>query len=419
MDNKMYFKRKIYDKLVEWKKNSDGKTALLIEGARRIGKSTIVELFAKNEYENYLIIDFNIAPNEIKDLFINERSDIDLILQKLQSFYGKVLPVRKSLIIFDEVQFCPEARSMIKYLVADGRYDYLETGSLISIKKNVENILIPSEERKINMYPLDFEEFLWTLNDNATIPFLRDCYINKKKVDIAHKRIMKDFRTYILVGGMPQAIAEYINTKSFDRVDEIKRNILSLYHDDINKHEHVIFDLDDGSELRYMDTRKFGKMYLIKKEDINKIGPLVKLGLEPWDDNLTSEYLLDKYKKKKLPIKSVLLDQNIIVGIGNIYADEILFLSKINPLKKCNLITKEEAENIIKYTKKVLEAAIEKGGTTIRTYSSVDGVHGLFQNELFVHGKDKNNCPICNTKIEKIKVGGRGTYYCPKCQTLQ
>ncbi|MBP8687957.1 MAG: DNA-formamidopyrimidine glycosylase [Candidatus Gastranaerophilaceae bacterium] len=189
--------------------------------------------------------------------------------------------------------------------------------------------------------------------------------------------------------------------------------------DDINKHEHVIFDLDDGSELRYMDTRKFGKMYLIKKEDIDKIGPLVKLGLEPWDDNLTSEYLLDKYKKKKLPIKSVLLDQNIIVGIGNIYADEILFLSKINPLKKCNLITKEEAENIIKYTKKVLEAAIEKGGTTIRTYSSVDGVHGLFQNELFVHGKDKNNCPICNTKIEKIKVGGRGTYYCPKCQTLQ
>ena len=125
--------------------------------------------------------------------------------------------------------------------------------------------------------------------------------------------------------------------------------------DDINKHEHVIFDLDDGSELRYMDTRKFGKMYLIKKEDIDKIGPLVELGLEPWDDNLTSEYLLDKYKKKKLPIKSVLLDQNIIVGIGNIYADEILFLSKINPLKKCNLITKEEAENKIKYTKKVLE----------------------------------------------------------------
>ena len=165
-----------------------------------------------------------------------------------------------------------------------------------------------------------------------------------------------------------------------------------------------------------MDTRKFGKMYLIRKDDIDKIGPLVELGLEPWDDNLTCQYLLDKYKKKKLPIKSVLLDQGIIVGIGNIYVDEILFLSKINPLKKCNLITKEEANNIIKYTKEVLEAAIKKGGSTIRTYSSVDGVHGLFQNELLVHGKDNDNCPECGGKISKIRVGGRGTYFCPNCQ---
>ncbi len=186
--------------------------------------------------------------------------------------------------------------------------------------------------------------------------------------------------------------------------------------DDINKHEHVIFDLDNEEELRYMDTRKFGKMYLIRKDDIDKIGPLVELGVEPWDDNLTCQYLLDKYRKKKLPIKSVLLDQGIIVGIGNIYADEILFLSKINPLKKCNLITKEEANNIIKYTRKVLEAAIKKGGSTIRTYSSVDGVHGLFQNELLVHGKDNDNCPECGGKINKIRVGGRGTYFCPNCQ---
>ena len=157
-------------------------------------------------------------------------------------------------------------------------------------------------------------------------------------------------------------------------------------------------------------------MYLIKKEDIDKIGPLVELGLEPWDDKLTSFYLLDKYKNKRLPIKTVLLDQSIIVGIGNIYADEILFLCKINPLKKCNLITEEEANNIIKYTRSVLEEAIKMGGTTIRTYSSVDGVHGLFQKELLVHGKDKDTCPECNTKIEKIRVGGRGTYYCPNCQ---
>ena len=147
MDYTVYFKRKIYDKLLDWKNNSNGKTALLLEGARRIGKSTIAEVFAKNEYEDYILINFDVAPDEIKNLFIHERSDIDLVLQKLQSFYRKVLPVRKSLIIFDEVQFCPEARSLIKYLVADGRYDYLETGSLISIKKNVENILIPSEEK--------------------------------------------------------------------------------------------------------------------------------------------------------------------------------------------------------------------------------------------------------------------------------
>lgn len=188
--------------------------------------------------------------------------------------------------------------------------------------------------------------------------------------------------------------------------------------DVINKHEHIIFDLDDDSELRYMDTRKFGKMYLIKKMDIENIGPLKDLGLEPWDKNLTCEYLLDKYEKKKLPIKSVLLDQSIIVGIGNIYADEILFLSRINPLKKCNLIDKEEANNIIKYTKEVLEAAIKKGGSTIRSYSSVDGVHGLFQNELLVHGKDKGICPVCGNVISKIKVGGRGTYFCPNCQKM-
>lgn len=188
--------------------------------------------------------------------------------------------------------------------------------------------------------------------------------------------------------------------------------------DEINKHEHIIFVLDDDSELRYMDTRKFGKMYLIKKGDIENIGPLKNLGLEPWDRNLTCEYLLDKYNKKKLPIKSVLLDQSIIVGIGNIYADEILFLCGINPLKRCNLIDKEEANNIIKYTKVVLEAAIKKGGSTIRSYSSVDGVHGLFQNELLVHGKDNDNCQNCGCKISKIRVGGRGTYFCPNCQKM-
>lgn len=186
--------------------------------------------------------------------------------------------------------------------------------------------------------------------------------------------------------------------------------------DKLDNHEHVVFTLDDDEELRYRDTRKFGKMYLIKKEDINSIGPIKDLGLEPWDDSLTKEYLRSKYKNKRLPIKTVLLDQSIIVGIGNIYADEILFLSKLNPLIKCCDLKDNDLDNIIKYTKEVLEKAIKLGGTTIRTYTSVDGVHGRFQNELLIHGKDKDVCPNCGQPVEKIRVGGRGTYYCINCQ---
>ena len=185
-------------------------------------------------------------------------------------------------------------------------------------------------------------------------------------------------------------------------------------YDNLNKHEHVVFKLDDNTELRYMDVRKFGKMHLIDKDKINSIGPLVKLGLEPWDKNLSVDYLKEKYNKKKLPIKTVLLDQSIIVGIGNIYADEILYLSRINPLKKANELDEDELFKIINNTKLELESAIKKGGTTIRSYSSVDGVHGLFQQELNVHTKSK--CPNCNSNIIKIKIGGRGTYYCDKCQ---
>lgn len=184
----------------------------------------------------------------------------------------------------------------------------------------------------------------------------------------------------------------------------------------INKHEHVIFEFTDGTELRYQDTRKFGRMYLYKTEETYNQKPLCELGLEPWDSNLDANYLLEKYQKKKLPIKSVLLDQSIITGIGNIYADEILFLSHINPLTPSLELTKSDCEHIIKNTKEVLERAIKLGGTTIRSYESSQGVHGLFQNELFVHNKEGEECPSCGNKIIKIKVGGRGTYYCTKCQ---
>ena len=184
----------------------------------------------------------------------------------------------------------------------------------------------------------------------------------------------------------------------------------------LEKHEHVSFVLDNDMELRYMDVRKFGKMQLIEKENINKIGPFLEMGLEPWDKKLNTLYLKEKFLRKKLPIKSCLLDQRIIVGIGNIYADEILFLSKINPLKEANSLSFEELERIIDNTKLVLEKAIEKGGTTIRSYTSLNGIHGLFQQELYVHSKEGQKCLICGSDILKIKVGGRGTYYCPNCQ---
>ena len=186
--------------------------------------------------------------------------------------------------------------------------------------------------------------------------------------------------------------------------------------DELNKHEHVVFKLDNDSELRYMDVRKFGKMHLIPKDKIKDIGPLIDLGLEPWDKKLNVSYLRDKYKNKKLPIKSVLLDQSIIVGIGNIYADEILFLAKINPYTRAMDLDENDLFNIIKYTRKVLERAISEGGTTIRSYSSVNGVHGLFQQELNVHSREGEQCPSCGNKIVKVKIGGRGTYYCEKCQ---
>ena len=184
--------------------------------------------------------------------------------------------------------------------------------------------------------------------------------------------------------------------------------------DIISSHEHVLFLLDDNNELRYHDTRKFGKMHLIEKSRIDEIGPLTKLGLEPWDDNLDIFYLKQKYCKKRLAIKTVLLDQSIIVGIGNIYADEILFLSRINPYKKANELNDKEINDIIENSRIILDKAIELGGTTIHSYASVDGVDGKFQNELLVHGK--KICPFCYNKITKDFIGGRGTYYCDKCQ---
>ena len=229
------FKRKIYDRLLAWKTESEGQTALLIEGARRVGKSTIVEEFGRNEYDSYILIDFSIAPKTVTDLF-EDMSDLNYFFLQLQLQFRVDLIKRKSLIIFDEVQLCPKARQAIKHLVKDRRYDYIETGSLISIRKNVKNILIPSEERKISMYPMDYEEFLWATGDQVTYPLIRKCFEAGKPLgDQVNRKLMRDFRLYMLVGGMPQAVNAYLTSNNFRIVDEVKRDILRLYTDDFSK----------------------------------------------------------------------------------------------------------------------------------------------------------------------------------------
>jgi formamidopyrimidine-DNA glycosylase (fpg) len=240
-------------------------------------------------------------------------------------------------------------------------------------------------------------------------------------------------------------IIEYPHSKEFkeqiknERINDIKRrgkwlifeldNYYLLSHlrmegkyfikdskDERDKHEHVIFHLDDGSDLRYRDTRKFGKMLLVEKDKLETTKSIIELGYEPWDKKLTKDYLHEVLKRKSIPIKSSLLNQSIIAGIGNIYADEILFLSKINPETKSNMVSKDKCQEIIDNTKMVLESAIEGGGTTIRSYESSEGVHGRFQQKLLVHAKEKEKCSICGTIIEKKFVGGRGTYFCKVCQ---
>ena len=243
-------KRKIYDELLKWKQEKNGSTALLVEGARRIGKSYIVEEFARNEYDSYIMIDFSKAPKMVKSWFDLYLEEIDTLLENIQLRYKERLTPRKSLIIFDEVQVCPRAREAIKALVEDGRFDYLETGSLISIKKNVKNILIPSEEDSIEMYPMDFEEFLWAMGDDLLMPFIRKQFEAKQPMGEFHRRAMDYFRKYMIIGGMPQAVNTYIETKDFTKVDAVKRQILKLYRNDIHKYadnvENKVTAIYDG-----------------------------------------------------------------------------------------------------------------------------------------------------------------------------
>lgn len=233
----MLFERKIYQTMKKWKELSAGSSALLIEGARRVGKSTTAEHFARNEYEDYLILDFSAEAKDVRDNFDNIGNP-EAFFRNLFLLKGKELPPKKSVIIFDEVQLFPLARQAIKHLVKDGRFDYIETGSLITIKKNVQNILIPSEEYKIKMYPMDFEEFLWATGDRITMKAVHEAFHNRSPLgDIAHRKIMQQFRTYMAVGGMPQAVEAFVGNASFRNIDFVKRNILDLYEDDLKKYD--------------------------------------------------------------------------------------------------------------------------------------------------------------------------------------
>lgn len=233
----MLFKRKIYDKFLSWKSETNGKKALLVEGARRIGKSTVVEEFAKNEYKSYILIDFAKTSEDVKGYFHLHLNDLDTFYMLLSVQYGVQLYDRESIIIFDEVQLFPKAREAIKYLVADGRYDFIETGSLISIKENVKNIVIPSEERHIKMYPLDFEEFCWALDEKPIVKYIRDCFAKKVPLERSiHEKAMLLFKQYLLVGGMPMSVVAFLDgKKNFGKADAEKRDILELYRSDIMK----------------------------------------------------------------------------------------------------------------------------------------------------------------------------------------
>ena len=301
----MIFKRKVYKKILEWKNLSAGESALLLEGARRIGKSTIVEEFAKREYDDYMILDFAKENKDIRNNFIENMDDLDTFFRNLFLLKKRSLKGKNCLLIFDEVQLFPIARQAIKYLVADGRYDYIETGSLISIRKNVKDILIPSEEYRIKMYPMDFEEYLWAQGDNVTFDAVKDAFEKRKPLgDAIHRKIMKTFRTYMAVGGMPQAVEAYVNGKTFSQIDFIKRNILNLYEEDLakydtenrekasivyrtipeqleNKNSHFKFSLIDKNARyqNYIDAVSFISESMIGNECINVTKPEVALEL--------------------------------------------------------------------------------------------------------------------------------------------
>ncbi len=424
---KFTFKRKIYANMLEWKSESKGRTALLIEGARRIGKSTIVEKFAQREYETYILIDFNKASEEVKSLF-NDLMDLDFIFLRLQAIFHKSLRPRKSVIIFDEVQKCPNARQAIKYLVADGRYDYIETGSLISIKKNTESITIPSEEDRLQMYPMDFEEFRWAMNDEVTIPTLSKFFERKLPLGAAFRTTMRGLRLYALVGGMPQAVVEYLETNDLRKVDAIKRKIIKLYTEDFLKldpsgnlsklFESIPAQLSRGAN-RYVTSSIIGKVgkagensLLQQLEDSKTVNvcyhcddPNVGMALTQnqerfklfvcdtglfvtlafWDKNFTENVIYERMLSDKLSANLGYVYENLVAQMLTAKGDKLFYHTWAQDEKH-----NYEIDFILSRGKKICPIEVKSSG--YRTHASLDAFCKKFseriQDRYLIYTKD-------------------------------
>lgn len=327
------FRRKIYDDILDWKRKNDGRTALLVEGARRIGKSTIVEEFARNEYKSYILIDFNTASAEVKSLF-DDLMNLEFIFLRLQQAYSTQLFERNSVIVFDEVQQCSKARQAIKYLVKDGRYDYIETGSLISIRKNIENITIPSEEDRIQMNPMDYEEFRWALGDTVTVPLLKTFWEKKIPLGAAHRDAMRNLRLYLLVGGMPQAVNAYLDTNNLRTVDEVKRKIILLYREDFAK-------IDKTGKV----SNLFMSVPAALSRNASRYVPSSIIG-NVADDKM-SELLMNLEDSKTVNIAHHADDPNIGIPISANYDKFKIFLADTGLFVTLAFWDKDFTENII------------------------------------------------------------------------
>ena len=383
-------KRKIYDQLLLWKNKRKGKSAMMIEGARRVGKSYIVEEFAKREYKSYILIDFFKVGDDIKDLFKNYKDNLDMLFTYLSTYYSTKLYPRDSIIVFDEIEFCPAARSAVKYLVEDGRFDYLETGSLLGMqmstkkkrKKNEkkEDYLVPSEEEKMVMHPMDFEEFLWAFGEETLMDFVQMKFVKQEPVGQSiHRKLMDYFRLYMIIGGMPQAVLEYLDTRSFEDVDRVKRQILNLYYNCIDQyagvhaakvkaiyeaipgqlqlHEHKfqLSDLNKDARFRDYDSSFFwlrdSKMVNLA---FNTTEPSIGLGLKQSDNSLkcymndtglmishafdergiVSEHLYQKILKDKLEVNAGMLMENIVAQMLTAIGCKLFFYANASRVKE-------------------------------------------------------------------------------------